>query len=50
MERLSPEPDAAFLVEDAAEAEDDGAETDHMPINQTTINIPADASGEHWTR
>ena len=45
MDLLSPDPDGEFCTQDPGETEDDSVELDHMPINVTTINVPADASG-----
>ena len=46
MALLSPEPDGVYDTQDIGETEDDSVELDDMPINVTTINVPADASGK----
>lgn len=45
MELLSPGKDALFLLDESVEPEDDSLEADHMPVNVTTMNVIADASG-----
>lgn len=42
MEQLSPSKDSLFLLEEAMESE----EADHLPVNVTTINVLAEATGD----
>lgn len=47
MESLPLEPDPPLFTVDMAQAEEDNAATDQMPVNVTTINASANPSGEH---
>lgn len=44
MELLSPSKDSLFLLEETMEPEE--AEADHLPVNVTTMNVLADATGD----
>ena len=46
MELLSPGKDSVFLLEETVEPEEDSLGADHLPVNTTTINVLADATGD----
>ena len=49
MELLSPGKESLFLLEETAEPEEDSLEADHLPVNVTTTNVLADATGDPAT-
>lgn len=46
MELLSPGKDSLFLLEETMEPEEDSLEDNQLPVNMTTMNVLADATGD----